>query len=134
MAHRQRTAVHDGAGRASDPKSCASCGRDIQWRATWARDWDAVRYCSNACRRRGVTAIDRALEAGILTMLSIAPIIDPLDVAQQIGGDEWLALVEPARRAARRLVAAGEVEIIQGSRVVNPSTAKGAIRVRRPRA
>ncbi len=81
-----------------------------------------------------MTAVDRALEGGILTMLSAAPTIDPLDVAQQIGGDDWQAMVEPARRAARRLVAAGEVEIIQGSRVVNPSTAKGPFRVRRPRA
>ena len=47
--------------------------------------------------------------------------------------DAWRALLEPARRAARRLVAAGEVEITQGGRVVDPSTAKGPIRVRRVR-
>jgi hypothetical protein len=41
--------------------------------------------------------------------------------------------MEPARRAARRLVAAGEVEIVQGGRVVDPSTAKGPIRIRRVR-
>jgi len=39
--------------------------------------------------------------------------------------------MEPARAAARRLVAAGDVEIVQGGRVVDPSTAKGAIRIRR---
>ena len=39
--------------------------------------------------------------------------------------------MEPARRAARRLVASGEVEITQAGRVVDPSTAKGPIRIRR---
>ena len=39
--------------------------------------------------------------------------------------------MEPARRAARRLVARGEAEITQGGRPVDPSTAKGPIRVRR---
>jgi hypothetical protein len=39
--------------------------------------------------------------------------------------------MEPARAAARRLVAAGEVEITQGGRVVDPSTCKGPIRIRR---
>ncbi len=39
--------------------------------------------------------------------------------------------MEPARQAARRLVAAGEIEITQGGHVVDPSTAKGPIRLRR---
>ncbi len=47
------------------------------------------------------------------------------------GEDDWREQMEPARRAARRLVAAGEVEITQGGTVVDPSTARGAIRVRR---
>ena len=31
-------------------KLCAACGRPFVWRHKWARDWDAVRYCSAACR------------------------------------------------------------------------------------
>jgi hypothetical protein len=38
--------------------------------------------------------------------------------------------MEPARRAARRLVAQGSVEITQHGRVVDPSTARGPIRIR----
>ncbi len=45
--------------------------------------------------------------------------------------DDWRPLMERARVAARRLVAAGEVEITQKGQVVDPSTAKGPIRVRR---
>ena len=42
--------------------------------------------------------------------------------------------MEPARAAARRLVADGVVDITQGGVVVDPSTAKGPIRIRlRPR-
>ncbi|EFQ84247.1 hypothetical protein HMPREF0063_10963 [Aeromicrobium marinum DSM 15272] len=39
--------------------------------------------------------------------------------------------MEPARRAARRLVEAGRVQITQAGHVVDPSTAKGPIRIRR---
>nr|WP_245215062.1 DUF2256 domain-containing protein [Pararoseomonas indoligenes] len=32
-------------------KPCATCGRPFTWRKKWARDWEAVRHCSDACRR-----------------------------------------------------------------------------------
>ena len=44
--------------------------------------------------------------------------------------DDWKPLMERARSAVRRLVVAGEVEVLQGGRVVDPSMAKGPIRVR----
>ena len=130
MAHRQRSVP------SSPPvdKNCVACGRRIEWRAKWARDWDAVRYCSDACRRQGVRESDRMLEAAILEMLSTraaSASILASDAARAVGGDDWRDLAEPARRAARRLVAAGEVEIIQGGNVVDPSTAKGPIHIRR---
>ena len=31
-------------------KTCAACGRPFTWRKKWAKDWDQVRYCSDACR------------------------------------------------------------------------------------
>ncbi len=39
--------------------------------------------------------------------------------------------MEPARSAARRLVAEGSVVITQKGHIVDPSTAKGPIRIRR---
>jgi hypothetical protein len=59
--------------------------------------------------------------------------ICPSEAARAVGGDDWRPLREPARAAARRLVAAGQVEVTQGGAVVDPSTAKGPIRVRRVR-
>ena len=38
--------------------------------------------------------------------------------------------MEPARAAARRLVAAEKIVVTQGGRVVDASTAKGAIRLK----
>ncbi|WP_412069982.1 DUF2256 domain-containing protein [Rubrivirga sp. IMCC43871] len=32
-------------------KTCPVCGRPFAWRKKWARDWDAVVYCSERCRR-----------------------------------------------------------------------------------
>jgi hypothetical protein len=114
-------------------KTCVSCGRRIEWRKKWERDWDEVRYCSAGCRRHGVDDTDRALETSIRTLLSTRTgTICPSDAARAVGTEDgWRDLMEPARRAARRLVAAGEVEITQGGTVVDPSTAKGPIRIRR---
>jgi hypothetical protein len=33
-------------------KMCAHCQRPFTWRKRWANCWDAVRYCSEACRRQ----------------------------------------------------------------------------------
>ncbi len=39
-------------------KPCAVCGRPMTWRRAWATTWEAVRYCSDRCRRRKGTAGD----------------------------------------------------------------------------
>ena len=111
---------------------CASCGRSFAWRRKWARDWEQVRYCSDACRRHGVDATDRALEDAILGLLGGrgGATICPSEAARAVGGEDWRPLMEPARRAARRLVAAQRIEITQAGRVVDPSTSRGPVRLR----
>ena len=32
-------------------KPCVACGLPMTWRRRWARNWDEVKFCSNACRR-----------------------------------------------------------------------------------
>jgi hypothetical protein len=116
-----------------EEKTCQSCGRRIEWRKKWERDWDSVRYCSQSCRAHGVTEVDRQLEATIRDLLarrSAAATICPSEAARTLSPDGWRELMEPARRAARRMVVAGEVDITQGGRTVDPSTAKGPIRIR----
>lgn len=118
----------------SEPeRTCAACGRRMEPRRRWRDQPDAIRYCSQACRRRGVRPVDRDLEQAILELLAArsgGATICPSEAARRIGGEDWRPLMEPARRAARRLVARGELEIVQGGRVVDPSTAKGPIRLR----
>lgn len=120
MSHTERTKV------------CVSCGRTMTWRKSWARNWDSVRYCSDTCRARKVSDGDRELEELILSLLASRPrgaTICPSDVARN-AAEDWRPLMEPVRRAARRLVAEGRVEICQGGRVVDPSHARGPIRIR----
>jgi hypothetical protein len=108
----------------------------MTWRARWASTWDEVRYCSQACRRRGRTVTDAALEDELRRLLDARPrssSVCPSEVARAVDPTEWRSLMEPARAAARRLVASGEVEITQSGRVVDPSTARGPIRIRRAR-
>ena len=136
---RTRGAGRRNAGDASDrsDRVCAGCGRTFAWRASLADVWDEVRWCSDACRRRGVRAVDRALEAAIDELLHARAndaTICPSEAARRVDPDGWEALMEPARRAARRMVAAGTLEIVQKGRVVDPSTARGPIRLRRPRS
>ena len=79
---------------------------------------------------------DRALEAEIARLLDTRAATSstcPSEAARNVGGEVWRPLMEPTRRAARRMVARGEVEITQGGDVVDPSTARGPIRIRRPR-
>jgi hypothetical protein len=115
-----------------EEKSCVCCGRRIEWRRKWKDCWDEIRFCSKACRRRGRG--DPRLEASLLEMLdrrAAGASICPSEVARGCFGDEWREHMEEVRRAARRLVAAGEVEITQKGQVVDPSRAKGPIRIRK---
>lgn len=108
----------------------------MEWRAAWAANWDNVRYCSDRCRKRRVAPIDTALEQKILALLeplSRNATICPSEAARAVDPDGWRDLMEPARAAARRLAATGAIEITQAGKVVDPSTARGPIRVRRVR-
>ncbi|MGD8166089.1 DUF3253 domain-containing protein [Herbiconiux sp. P16] len=78
--------------------------------------------------------IDHRLEVAIRDLLGRrAPTstICPSDAARAVGGEEWRELMEPARQAAQRLVAQGEVDITQKGEVVDLATARGPIRIRR---
>ncbi|MEM1011084.1 MAG: DUF2256 and DUF3253 domain-containing protein [Planctomycetota bacterium] len=121
---------------AKPTKPCHQCGRTIEWRKKWERDWENVRYCSDACRRAAKRhdPVNDELERAILDLLNQrqrGATICPSEAAKVVRPDDWRGLMEPARQAARRLVVRGEIVITQGGRVVDPSTAKGPIRLRR---
>ncbi len=33
-------------------KTCVACGREMTWRKAWEKNWDSVKYCSDACRKK----------------------------------------------------------------------------------
>ncbi|RYD48019.1 MAG: DUF2256 domain-containing protein [Verrucomicrobiaceae bacterium] len=39
-------------------KICAHCLRPFSWRKKWARNWEDVRFCSDACRTGKMPAPD----------------------------------------------------------------------------
>jgi hypothetical protein len=125
------------------PKVCAVCGRLFAWRRKWARDWESVRYCSDACRRRkrfgAEGEVGRALEDAIASLLAerkAGGSICPSEAARRVAGEDageqaWRDLMEPARGAARRMAYEGRIEITQKGRKVEPTEARGPIRLRR---
>ena len=113
-------------------KTCRVCGRRMEWRRKWADCWDEVHICSKACRKQGVGKLDLALEHAILGILkSRTGSMCPSEAARRVYPTGWRDEMERCRRAARRLVARGEIVITQRGRVVDPSTAKGPIRLER---
>jgi hypothetical protein len=125
-------------------KICKTCGRTFAWRKQWAQDWDIIKYCSDTCRGHQPGTPDAALEAAILSLLAERgpdKTICPSEAAKAVGADsardnekptrrDWEGLMEPARAAARRLAATGKIVITQHKAIVDPSTAKGPIRLR----
>jgi len=115
----------------AEEKTCVVCGRRIEWRRKWAGCWEEVKYCSAGCRRR--RSGDPRLEEAILALLgerARGKTICPSEAARRVFPEGWRDKMEATREAARRLVAAGRVEIVQRGRVVDPSTARGPIRLR----
>ncbi len=45
-----RTAGFKGNKAALPSKPCVACGRPMSWRKRWAKNWDEVKFCSDACR------------------------------------------------------------------------------------
>ncbi|MCH8562115.1 DUF3253 domain-containing protein [Nesterenkonia sp. LB17] len=79
-------------------------------------------------------ASDRDMENAILDLLAKraeTATICPSEAARAVAGEDWRDQMDAARAAARRLEAAGVVEITQRGTAVDPATARGPIRIRR---
>ncbi len=80
--------------------------------------------------------VEQRLEQAIVSLLESrarTSSICPSDAARAVDADDWRGLMDPAREAARRLVEAGAVVVTQKGAAVDPSTARGPIRIRRAR-
>ncbi len=80
--------------------------------------------------------VDRALERTIDALLDerrAGTTICPSEAARAVDPDGWRELMPAARAAAGRLAASGEVEVTQRGEAVDVATARGPVRIRRPR-
>jgi len=53
---RSASATFKGNKQSLPSKPCAHCGRDMTWRKAWAKNWEQVKYCSDACRQHKTAA------------------------------------------------------------------------------
>lgn len=117
-------------------KICATCGRPFAWRRKWRDDWQEVRHCGAACRRRRPGRLDRRLEDAIVELLTERDrdaTICPSEASRRVDPEGWRDLMERTRRAARRLAHGGRLEIVQGGKAVDPGRFRGPVRLRLPR-
>lgn len=110
-------------------KLCATCGRVIEWRKKWAKNWDEIKYCSDRCRKNKP---HDDFESRLLAALSARPRGTSIESTEVLTANECEepASIERARAAARRLFASGRVLILQDARAVDPSTARGPFQVK----
>ncbi len=110
-------------------KICALCGREIEYRKKWEKDWEQIKYCSSKCRNTKITNNYEELILSLLKQRGAGKSICPSEILEDSQKKNKL-LMEEVRQAARRLVAKNQIEITQNSKVVDPSKAKGPIRLR----
>lgn len=129
------------SGGQTPVKWCAVCGREITWRRKWRKDWDNVKYCSDKCRASRLTSRDDEIEKAIFTLLQARPdgaTICPSEAVRVLqpreAEDSRLVLMEAIRRAARRLAVRRQVIWLQGGRAVDPSKARGPVRLKLTRS
>ncbi|MFK8029388.1 MAG: DUF3253 domain-containing protein [Gammaproteobacteria bacterium] len=111
-----------------EQKICCACGRLMEYRKKWAANWDEVKYCSQACRGKGVP---EQLMNDIMVLLdkrgsgkTICP-SEILDADNKADKQK----IERVRSAARLLAHDGKIVIKQKGKVVDPTGFKGPIRL-----
>ena len=117
-----------------ETKVCRSCGRVMEWRKKWASNWDAVRYCSKACRGQKLETRDTQLERLLLDQLDAqagGKTLTPEQVIKSWAQAPKQDARERVLRAGRRLAHRGLVEFRQQGRVVDPSTFRGPVSIYR---
>ena len=112
-----------------ESKVCESCGREIEYRKKWARDWENVKFCSDECRsnKKKFDFSDAILS--LLEQRKSGMTICPSEV---LAPDEKSnkVMMEHVRRSARLLANEGRIEITQNGRTVDPLNFRGPIRLR----
>jgi hypothetical protein len=110
-------------------KTCETCGREIEPRKKWEKNWAEIKYCGERCRRNKVRDDFESRLLQALNAEKRGALIDPTQILSQAEKSDARE-IEKVRAAARRLHAKGSIQILQNSRSVDPSKARGPIEIR----
>ncbi|WP_264544452.1 MULTISPECIES: DUF2256 domain-containing protein [Flavobacterium] len=47
-----KNTYHKGNKSYLPSKICVTCEKPFSWRKKWEKNWEEVKYCSDACRKR----------------------------------------------------------------------------------
>lgn len=110
-------------------KICEVCGREIEYRKKWAKTFDQIKYCSEKCRRNKNKT---NYEHQILDLLKVRGADKTICPSEILPDDQKQnkEMMEAVRASARLLVSQGLIVITQKGQIVDPSTAKGPIRLK----
>ncbi len=113
----------------NETKICTSCGRLIEYRKKWEKNWPEIKYCSDECRRNKNKFDYRS---AILKLLEERAKLKTICPSELLAPEQKLdkVMLEHIRRSARLLAADNKVEIIQNGKVVDSTSFKGAILIR----
>jgi hypothetical protein len=116
-------------GSLSHSKICSSCGRRMDYRKKWEKNWEEVKYCSDECRRNKNKFDFRQAILSLLQEREAYKTICPSEVLPpELKQDK--KMMEHVRRSARLLAEEGKIEITQKGRAVDPTDFKGPIRLK----
>lgn len=110
-------------------KTCERCGRNIEHRKKWDKNWEQIKYCSDQCRKMKSLISFETEILNLLRMRGAGKTICPSEVLEETDKQNKV-LMEMVRISARKLVHAGFIQITQNGKQVDPSTAKGPIRLK----
>ena len=112
-----------------DTKICSSCGRMIEYRKKWEKNWPEIKYCSDECRRNKNKFDYRDAILALLNERGPLKTICPSEVLPpELKQDK--IMMEHVRRSARLLAADNKIEITQSGKAVDSTTFKGPIRLK----
>lgn len=110
-------------------KICASCGRSIEYRKKWQKNWNEIKYCSDECRRNKNRYDFRQAILNLLHERGINKTICPSELLP-LDQKQDKIILEHVRRSARLLANDSKIEIIQAGKVVDPTSFRGPILLR----
>ncbi|MDH4467323.1 MAG: DUF2256 and DUF3253 domain-containing protein [Bacteriovoracaceae bacterium] len=113
----------------NDTKICSSCGREIEYRKKWEKNWPEIKYCSDECRKNKNKYDFRENILALLNKRGPLKTICPSELLPlELKNDKLM--MEHVRRSARLLAFENKIEITQSGKVVDPLSFKGPIRLK----